>query len=147
LDLAVAFGLVVAAVGLVGNHLDGGRLSQAFGLQGTTWAHDQAWGERWWSYAVWVAPLLTAGAARGAMSAALRRDEPGALWAGALTGLVALLVVGFVVFAGTPGLLSATSSVGRSRLLFALVFTLPVPVLLAAAAAACTLTTGRGGRL
>ena len=140
----MAFGLVVAVIGLVGNHLDGGRLSQVFGLQGTVAARHQAWGERWWSYAVWVGPLGTAIAARVAMSSALRRDDPGVLWASALVGLVVLFVVGFVVIAGTPGLLSATSSTGRSRLLFTVVFVLPVPVLLAGAAAACTLTTGRG---
>jgi hypothetical protein len=134
LDLAVVFGLAVAALGLAGGHLDDGRLSQAFGLQGTAWARHQAWGERWWSYAVWAGPLLAAGVGRATMASARRDDDANGVWAGALGALAGMLLLGFVVVAGTPGLLSTTAAQAHSRLLFVVGFVLPVPVLLAAAA-------------
>ena len=135
LVVAVVLGLVVAAVGLAGDHLDGGRLSQIFGLQGTAWARHQRWGERWWSYAVWVGPLVAAALAGPAMASALRRNESGELWANALGALVGMVILGIAVLAGTPGLLSVTNSSTHSRVLFVLVFVLPVPAALSAAAA------------
>jgi hypothetical protein len=141
--VAVAVGLLVAALGLAGGHLDDGRLSQGFGLQGTAWAHDQGWGERWWSYTVWIGPLVAAVLGRLAISAGRRAGDGNGVWAGALGAMTGMLLLGFVVVAGTPGLLSTTDSLARSRLLLVLCFVLPVPVLLVLAATRLTLPPGR----
>jgi hypothetical protein len=141
--VAAVVGVGVAGVGLAGDHLDGGRLSQIFGLQGTSWARHQRWGERWWSYAVWVGPLAAAALAGPGMVAAVRRGEQGAMWANALGALVGMVILGIAVLAGTPGLLSVTNSPTHSRVLFVLLFLLPVPVALSAAAACSGVTPRR----
>jgi hypothetical protein len=120
---------------MAGGHLDAGRVSQIFGLQGSQWAHDQTWGHRWWSYAVWIWPLVTALWAVWEVARALRMVDANRAWAAALGGLVAMLVLGSIVIAGTPGVLSATMGQGQSRVLFSVVFVIPIPALLAGAAA------------
>ena len=142
--VAAVLGLVVAGVGLSGDHLAGGRLAQIFGLQGTSWARHQRWGERWWSYAVWVGPLAAAVLAGPAMVSAMRRGVRGEVWANALGALVGMVILGIAVLAGTPGLLSVTNSSTHSGVLFVVVFLLPVPVVLSAAALAGA-TTSRSG--
>jgi hypothetical protein len=134
LGLALAWGVFQAVVGIGGGHLDSGRLSQMFGLQGSQWARHQTWGHRWWSYVVWIWPLVTALGTVRVMSTALRPEESSRARGAAVAGFVSMLVLGFIVIAGTPGLLSATEAQTQSRLLFCGVFVLPIPVLLAGAA-------------
>ena len=144
--MAVIIGLAVAGVGLAGDHLAGGRLSQIFGLQGTAWARHQRWGERWWSYAVWVGPLAAAALAIPGMVSAMRRGEQGESWANALGALVGMVILGIAVLAGTPGLLSVTNSSTHSGVLFVLLFVLPVPVVLSVVAALSGVRPSRMGR-
>ena len=134
-DGAVAWGILLAVVGVAGRHLDAGGLSQVAGLQGTWWARRLGWGERWWAYAVWLWPLVTALWARLAVARSLRTGDRETAWATALGAAMSLFALGFIVMAGTPGLLSATMGEERSRLLFVGTLLVPIPVLLVVAAA------------
>ena len=95
---------------------------------------------------MWVGPLAAAALAGPGMVSAMRRSQQGELWANALGALVGMTILGIAVLAGTPGLLSVTNSATHSRVLFVLLFLLPVPVALSAAAALSGVTPSRTER-